>query len=1152
MLKKFMLTLSTARLIARRSSFAHAMHRRTRLLSSFFGWTFLLNFLVFLVLPLYTPLLLAQKLSAQVSATPSSNILGKQTFLPSLHPHKLPSQYLYDTWTSESGTPTLPPDVSPVSIAQTRDGYVWIATASGLLRFDGARFVLLDTSNTPTLRGNDIKALYAAPDGALWIGTGGNGLIRYWKGAFTQIISETSEQFSFVRSVHQDSRGIVWVGTLNGLVRLQESASGEVSTPEFVRDFPPVEISAITEDRTHAIWIGTQQDGVFRINNATAPISPSNLTHFTRTQGLADEVITALAADSVSGVWIGTASQGVQRFVNGAFSTRLGVASGLSSDAVSCLLVNRLGVLWIGTSNGLNRYTGSTVNNGITTLNTSNSALSSNTILSLAEDYEGSMWMAAGGSGIDRIKDPKFTVWGKKEGLHDDIYSTALQDRSGALWLGSFYNTGLTRLTLEKAEHFDNDGKNGTSRKTAGIPQGAFVRAIAETRSGTMLFGTTGLGIIRYENGVFSHIVGSEGIAQNTVRAIYEDSKGTVWIGTFGAGLYRLEGKTLVPAFSTANGLSSDFIVAIAEDKQERLWLATRDGGVCILTPHSGQNAAQGAMTTLTQKNGLPSNTVLYVARDNDGVMWIGTQFGIALCPESSIKAQSSGTQNITLTTLSRKNGLAEDVSRWMIHDSRGDYYLSGLGGITMIPKEHIRELLAGTRTGVEVRRYGKSDGMRSVECNGGGQPAACTTRDGALWFPTMKGMVSFHTRRLVLNTIPPPVAIEDLIANEKKTPFALGEIPKLPPRTERITIRYTALSLLFPDNVAFRYRLDGLDEDWIDVGQRREAYYTNLPPSEYTFRVQARNNDGVWNDVGASLSFAVKPRFYRTWWFYCLSALAIVGGVWGFLQWRVRLLQERERVLAKLVDDRTAEIQRQMHILDEQATEIELRNSQLQEKNLLIEEERQKSEMLLLNILPPKIAERLKKGEKIIADKFDSVTVLFADIVGFTNMSARVSPEHLVENLSMIFTTFDLLAAKYKLEKIKTIGDAYMLVGGLPEPTPNHTAQVIRMALDACREIQVLTEDLDEKISIRIGVQTGPVVAGVIGMRKFAYDLWGDAVNTASRMESTGEARRVHCTEDVYLLLKNEFDFEERGTIEVKGKGQMKTYFVLGEKAAR
>ena len=1049
----------------------------------------------------------------------------QQAFLPSLHPQKLPSQYLYDTWTSDSGSPPLPQDVAPVSIAQTRDGYVWIATATGLLRFDGSRFVLLDTSNTPTLRGNDIKALYAAPDGALWIGTGGNGLIRYWNGVFSQHIGDATEEFTFVRSVFQDSRGMVWVGTRNGLVRLQESASGEVSTPEFVRDFPSVEISAIMEDKARRIWVGTQQDGVFVIdNNATPDGRVGAIQHFTKADGLADEVITALVADSISGVWIGTASQGVQKW-NGSFSTHLTAKNGLTSDAVACLLINRLGVLWIGTSNGLVRFTGGAANNGCTSFTTSNSGLSGNTMLSLYEDYEGSMWMTVGGSGIDRIKDPKFTAFGKKEGLKEDIYSTVLQDRSQALWLGSFYNTGITRLMGNKAEHFDyNGGKNH-------IPEGVLVRSIAETRSGAIYFGTTGLGLLRYENGVFTHIVGSDGIAQNTIRAIFEDKNGTVWVGTFGAGLYRLVNNMLLPAYSTVSGLGSDFIIAIAQDAHDRLWLATRDGGVSIISLGSG------SVTTLTQKTGLPSNNALYVVRDNDGVMWVGTQFGIALCHGNSIK------------TLSTKNGLTEDISRWMVHDSRGDYWLSGLGGITMIPKDHVREFLAGTRTSVEARRYGKSDGMRSTECNGGGQPAACTTRDGALWFPTMKGMITFHSRRLSMNTIAPPVAIEELIGNEKRIDFAPGEIPKLRARTERVMIRYAALSLLFPDKVEFRYRLDGLDEDWIDAGQRREAYYTNLSPKEYVFRVIARNNDGVWNEVGATLTFVVKPRFYQTWWFYTLCVLGIAGAVWGVFQWRIRLLRERERELAKLVDDRTAEIQRQMTILDEQATEIELRNSQLQEKNFLIEEERQKSEMLLLNILPPKIAERLKKGEKIIADKFDSVTVLFADIVGFTNMSARVSPEHLVENLSMIFTTFDLLAAKYKLEKIKTIGDAYMLVGGLPEPIPNHSAQVVRMALEACREIQVLTEDLDEKISIRIGIQTGPVVAGVIGMRKFAYDLWGDAVNTASRMEATGEARRVHCTEDVYLLLRDTFEFEERGMIEVKGKGQMKTYFVVRER---
>ncbi len=1076
----------------------------------------------------------------------AQNISG--SFLPSLSPDKAPTQYLYDSWTSESGSPPLPQDIAPIALAQTTDGYIWIATSTGLLRFDGARFVMMDTVNAPGIKANDIKALYASRNGALWIGTGGNGLFRRWRGKFTQHIRDTSEAYSFIRTVYQDSRGLVWAGTRSGAVLLHESETGIVSSPQVVSNIPEVEISAIVEDKAHRIWIGTQQNGIYIIENA-------NIRHLTKSDGLADEVVTALAADSAGGVWIGTASRGVQHWDNGVFVKNLTSTNGLSSDAVSSLLVNRYGTLWIGTSNGLNRCN----NNTLTTINTSNTALSSNTILALSEDSEGSLWIAAGGSGIDRIKDPKFTPFGKKEGLPYDIISTIAEDRSKRLWMGSFYNTGLLVMQNGTVRHLDYP-------TTKGIPQGAFIRAICEDNKGRMWFGTVGLGLMRYENGNFTTITSNDGITQNIIRALYADHKGQIWVGTFGGGLLRLEqsekgekGKErLVTAFSTANGLSSDYIFSIAQDRHKRLWLATRDGGVSIID-------SNGSITAIRQKQGLPSSTALYVTADDEGTMWIGTQFGIALWQESSKQEPSGGiAQRGSLVVLSAKNGLPEEATRQMIQDKQGNYWLSGLSGIYCISKQQIRDFLAGKRSQVEVISYGKSDGMRSAECNGNNQPAATIDSEGNLWFPTMKGAVQFAPERLVRNTIAPPVHIEEVLGNDKSLALPEGSSAlKLRAGTERLTIRYTALSLLFPDRVRFRYRLDGFDEDWIDVGKRREAYYTNLSPRQYVFRVQACNNDGVWNDVGVEMPIELLPKFYQTWWFLVLCGVAVLGLVWGFLQWRLSVAKAREKELAILVDERTAEIQRQVKILDEQAREIEMsntqlqeknfqiemNNSELQEKNFQIEEERQKSDRLLLNILPPQIAQRLKIGEKIIADKFESVTVMFADIVGFTNMSARIPPEHLVENLSMVFTAFDHLAERYRLEKIKTIGDAYMLVGGLPDPMPNHAQFVAKMALEAIEQIRQLTADTEEKIDVRIGIHTGAVVAGVIGMRKFAYDLWGDTVNIASRMESSGEAGRVQCSDAVYTLLQDHFDFEERGMIEVKGKGMMKTYFILGEK---
>lgn len=255
------------------------------------------------------------------------------------------------------------------------------------------------------------------------------------------------------------------------------------------------------------------------------------------------------------------------------------------------------------------------------------------------------------------------------------------------------------------------------------------------------------------------------------------------------------------------------------------------------------------------------------------------------------------------------------------------------------------------------------------------------------------------------------------------------------------------------------------------------------------------------------------------------------------------------ERQKNKELAEANAEIHRQMAILDEQATEIEVSNAVLEEKNLVITQLHDESERLLLNVLPAPIAVRLKSGERAIADHYDSITVLFADIVGFTKLSQTVSAQDLVEGLNGIFGEFDALAAKYGLEKIKTIGDAYMVAGGLPERSPDHTDRVASFAL-AMQHVMnspSAANNLGGRVQVRIGIHTGEAVAGVIGTSKFAYDIWGDTVNTASRMESHGEAGKIHCSEEVYEALKEKFVFEERGEIEVKGKGVMRTWFLVG-----
>jgi class 3 adenylate cyclase len=337
-------------------------------------------------------------------------------------------------------------------------------------------------------------------------------------------------------------------------------------------------------------------------------------------------------------------------------------------------------------------------------------------------------------------------------------------------------------------------------------------------------------------------------------------------------------------------------------------------------------------------------------------------------------------------------------------------------------------------------------------------------------------------------------------------------------------------------------------------------AVYTGFVLTTYTIAPEITYNLGIGYAMLLIVGFTSVIQFQR----YCREFAV------------TKQIEEERRKAEELnvqLSEANEEISKQIDILNEQAREIELANITLQEQYLVIEQDRKElahsnalldlahaeSESLLLNVLPSPIALRLKSGERAIADKFDSVTVLFADIVGFTKLSARTTPEELVQGLNTIFGRFDALAKEYGLEKIKTIGDAYMIAGGLPERSADHCERVAFFALEiqAVMREEALHTSTDEAMQLRIGIHTGEVVAGVIGTSKFIYDLWGDTVNTASRMESHGEAGEIHVSEEVYRTLtrstsslpagSEEFIFEERGEIEVKGKGKMRTYFLKG-----
>jgi len=326
---------------------------------------------------------------------------------------------------------------------------------------------------------------------------------------------------------------------------------------------------------------------------------------------------------------------------------------------------------------------------------------------------------------------------------------------------------------------------------------------------------------------------------------------------------------------------------------------------------------------------------------------------------------------------------------------------------------------------------------------------------------------------------------------------------------------------------------LSPFEKEYRPIRETGALRYTSLAPGAYTFHLKALVEGEASPE--ARLSIDIATPWWRTWWAACLGLLAVVGAALGLHRGRVRTLKARQRELETQVADRTKDLLEEKDKVDK--------------AYILLSAEREKSEALLLNVLPAPIAERLKQGQNVIADHFDAVTVLFADIVDFTKLSARVSPIILVGLLDEIFQAFDTLAEKHGLEKIKTIGDAYMAVGGLPVPRPDHAQAVAAMAIEMRETLAKLNVAVLFSLNIRIGIHTGPVVSGVIGKKKFIYDLWGDTVNTASRMESHGLPGEIQISESVHERIKNEFICESRGVVQVKGKGELRTWWLKGRK---
>ncbi|HLP48873.1 MAG TPA: two-component regulator propeller domain-containing protein, partial [Candidatus Kapabacteria bacterium] len=782
-----------------------------------------------------------------------------------LDPGKQITQYIHDAWGIEQGLP----QNSVSSVIQTGDGYLWLGTEEGLVRFDGSHFNVYDQGSDKNILSNWIRALYEDHEGNLWIGTYGGGLsCLNKKGKFKTYTTADGLSNNTVLSICEDAKGAegaLWIATSNGLNRLLNGKFTKYSSRNGLAD---AYVNVVCSDPDGKLWIGTNK-GLNRLENGIFYV-------YTTKEGLSNNIIRTLFRDNAGKLWIGT-NDGLNCLENGKFNIYT-TKQGLSNNRISSICEDSHMNLWIGTEGGgLNRFCAGKFTSLAKEREITN-GLASDIVKSIFEDKEGSLWIGTNSEGLNRLRDEKFSNYTTKESLSSNLVRVIYEDKAGDLWIGT-QGGGVNRLGNGKITAYTS--KNGLANN--------FVYSIYGDRSGNIWVGTEGGNLDLVKDGKISKFKAGS-LAHFRPRAIYEDRRGNLWFGTQDGGLYLLkDGKFL--AYTTRQGLSDNIVNAISEDGQGNLWIGTENGLNCM---------KNGKFTVYKKKQGLSNDIIGCIYPDEEDTLWVGTRGGLNRLKKGKIDSVTS------------KDGLFDNVIYQVLEDKNQYLWMSSNKGISRVSKKELEDFLDKKNGTFNYVSYDEKDGMLSRECNGGCQPAGWKSQTGKLYFPTIKGVTAIDPAHIKINYILPPVIIEEIITDNEKiqAPFPGKENIVLSEGAQNMEIHYTGLSLLAPSRVRFKYILEGIDNNWIDAGTRRTAYYTKIPPGNYTFRVKACNNDGIWNETGAVINFYLRPYFYQTVWFYFLCVLVIIGATLIGYRFLVRQLKIRAETLRVLVEERTKDLQ--------------------------------------------------------------------------------------------------------------------------------------------------------------------------------------------------------------------------------------------------
>ena len=758
-----------------------------------------------------------------------------------LHSHLVYSQYKLDIWTTSEGLP----QNSVNTIIQTRDGYLWLGTYGGLVRFDGLSFTQVSGSPQGLLF-NRILSLCESHDGGIWIGTEGGGLSHYTNGSFINYGKEQGINDEVVYTVCEDLNGTLWFGTGTGI---QCVRNGKIQSHPFGDRILNIPTRSIRCTKSGVIWINSDHD-VYRIVNDTLKVF---MTLNNKTK-----LVPAFLYEDIDGSLWFRGPNGLMHSINGKMKLVSGLAE-LSNSLITTMMRDSSGIYWVGTLfKGLSHSHIRPDKKFI--LFQFPDVKKDSKIQTCFLDQEGNRWIGTDGDGLLRIKDRLIDDIGTKDGLKHQIIEAVFEDSKRNLWVGT-NDGGLYRMSQGSLHNF--------------IVKDEFpiqsVWSITEDAKGAIWAGSYGGGLFRYKNHKFKNFKTEQGLTHNIVLALYRDRNGAIWIGTENGGvnIYK-DGKFRY--LKKEDGLLNQSVRTFLQDHTGTMWIGTI----------GGLNRYQdGKISAYTTKEGLSHDYIRSIYEDADGILWIGT-YGGGL----------NRLKNGVFTQYTMKQGLFDNVVSAIVEDENKNLWMSCNRGIFRVNRGELNAYADGEITSINSIAYSTADGMLSDETNGGFQPAAWKMHSGDLLFPTIKGVAVIHPERMKINTKAPTVIIEKLLADQVEIPLA-SRIT-IPYDREQKELHYTALSFSDPQHITIKYKFEGMSDQWINVKNRRSLYFWTPPPGEYTLRIVAANSNGIWNNTGASLVIVVEPPFWRTWYFIVsIICILLLLGYLIFLQRERRRRQE-------------------------------------------------------------------------------------------------------------------------------------------------------------------------------------------------------------------------------------------------------------------